>query len=266
MEPAAFFVRLTRRLVSLLQEITADGYAYRVDLRLRPDPRATQIAISIEAAGIYYESMGQNWERAAMIKARPVAGDLLLGQQFLKRLEPYVWRKYLDFAAIADVQSLKRQIHALKGHGEVAVRGHNVKLGRGGIREIEFFVQTQQLIAGGRNAALRGSSTIAVLGALATAGWISSRVAEDLTSDYRFLRSIENRLQMIADEQTHSLPGGDDAFERLARFAGWSSAAELEQRLRSTLERVQGHYSGSVRGRPRAGRRKGGPGLHGRRR
>ena len=179
-EPSTFFVRLTKRLVALLQEVTEDGYAYRVDLRLRPDPRATQIAISIEAAAIYYESMGQNWERAAMIKARPVAGDLALGREFMGRLEPYVWRRYLDFAAIADVQSLKRQIHAVKGHGEIAVHGHNIKLGRGGIREIEFFVQTQQLIAGGRNPALRGARTIDMLGALAESGWIASEVADEL--------------------------------------------------------------------------------------
>ncbi len=137
------------------------------------------------------------------------------------------------------------------------MRGHNVKLGRGGIREIEFFVQTQQLIAGGRNAALRGRSTVEVLGALAEAGWISSRVAEDLASDYRFLRRIENRLQMVADEQTHTLPRDDDDFERLSRFAGWGSAAELEQRLRSTFERVQGHYSALFEDAPALGGEKG---------
>ena len=149
--------------------MTEDGYVFRVDLRLRPDPRATQIAISIEAAAIYYENMGQNWERAAMIKARPVAGDIALGEEFLARLRPYIWRKYLDFAAIADIQSLKRQIHAVKGHGAIAAQGHNIKLGRGGIREIEFFVQTQQLIAGGRNPALRGRRTLDMLDALAEA-------------------------------------------------------------------------------------------------
>ena len=142
-------MRLTRRLVQLMQDVTEDGYVFRTDLRLRPDPRATQVAISIEAAALYYENQGQNWERAAMIKARAAAGDMALGAEFLDRLKPYIWRKYLDFAAIADVQSMKRQIHAVKGHGEIKVKGHNLKLGRGGIREIEFFVQTQQLIAGG---------------------------------------------------------------------------------------------------------------------
>jgi [glutamine synthetase] adenylyltransferase / [glutamine synthetase]-adenylyl-L-tyrosine phosphorylase len=243
LEPARFFVRLTKNLVHILQETTAEGYLYRVDLRLRPDPRATQIAIAFEAAAIYYENMGQNWERAAMIKARPVAGDLALGEEFLDRLKPYIWRKYLDFAAIADVQSLKRQIHAVKGHGEVRVRGHNIKLGRGGIREIEFFVQTQQLIAGGRNPALRGRKTLDMLHALANAGWITEAAARELDGDYRFLRLVEHRLQMVADEQTHTLPSGDEAFARLAAFAGFASSGDFEAVLRATFVRVQGHYA-----------------------
>ena len=163
-EPASFYVRLTRDLVKLLQERTADGYVFRVDLRLRPDPSSTQIAISREAALEYYESRGQNWERAALIKARPCAGDLAAGEQLLRDLSPFVWRKYLDYATVADVHAMKQQIHAYRGHGEIAVEGHNIKLGRGGIREIEFFVQTQQLIAGGRHAELRGRETVATLG------------------------------------------------------------------------------------------------------
>ncbi len=145
------FVRLTRRLVKIMQDRTADGYVFRTDLRLRPDPGATPLAMSVPAALVYYESLGQNWERAALIKARPCAGDIPAGESFLHEIVPFIWRKYLDFAAIADVQSIKRQIHMHKGHGAIAVAGHNVKLGRGGIREVEFFVQTQQLIAGGRN-------------------------------------------------------------------------------------------------------------------
>ncbi|MGE3830802.1 MAG: bifunctional [glutamine synthetase] adenylyltransferase/[glutamine synthetase]-adenylyl-L-tyrosine phosphorylase [Parvibaculaceae bacterium] len=242
-EPATFFVRLTKRLVTILQDVTEDGYCFRVDLRLRPDPRATQIAISIEAAAIYYENMGQNWERAAMIKARAVAGDIALGEEFLQRLVPYVWRKYLDFAAIADVQSLKRQIHAVKGHGEIAVLGHNLKLGRGGIREIEFFVQTQQLIAGGRNPKLRGRETIAMLDALADAQWITPDAARGLKEAYAFLRRIEHRIQMVADEQTHMLPDERPAFESLARFSGFATGEAFEAALRSTFELVQGHYA-----------------------
>jgi glutamate-ammonia-ligase adenylyltransferase len=242
-EPAPFFVRLTKRLAALLQQVTEDGYAFRVDLRLRPDPRATQIAISVEAAINYYEYMGQNWERAAMIKARPVAGDLALGDAFLDRLKPYVWRKYLDFAAIADIQSLKRQIHHVKGHGAIAVYGHNLKLGRGGIRDIEFFVQTQQLIAGGRNPELRGRRTLDMLNALAAAQWISHEAADELTGAYRFLRRIEHRIQMVADAQTHDLPGEGEEFERLARFSGFESSESFAEALKQTFELVQRHSS-----------------------
>ena len=242
-EAATFFVRFTRRLVQIMQDVTEDGYVFRTDLRLRPDPRATQVAISVEAAAIYYENQGQNWERAAMIKARAAAGDLGLGAEFLDRLKPYIWRKYLDFAAIADVQSMKRQIHAVKGHGEIKVRGHNLKLGRGGIREIEFFVQTQQLIAGGRNPKLRGRNTVAMLEALADAQWITHEAAAELTSAYRFLRSIEHRVQMVNDEQTHALPAEDRAFEAMARFCGFESGAAFDREVRRVLECVQGHYS-----------------------
>ena len=242
-EPSTFFVKLTRALVSLLQDITEDGYVFRVDLRLRPDPRATQMAISLEAAAIYYENQGQNWERAAMIKARAVAGDIALGEEFLRRLTSYIWRKYLDYAAIADVQSLKRQIHAVKGHGEIAVLGHNLKLGRGGIREIEFFVQTQQLIAGGRNADLRGRRTLDTLNALADANWIAPATAEDMKSAYGFLRTLEHRAQMVDDQQTHIVPSQPQAFERYARFCGFENGKALSVKLRETLETVQEHYA-----------------------
>ncbi|HOV03189.1 MAG TPA: bifunctional [glutamine synthetase] adenylyltransferase/[glutamine synthetase]-adenylyl-L-tyrosine phosphorylase, partial [Kaistiaceae bacterium] len=144
-EPSTFWIRLTKRLVKIMQERNEYGYVFRTDLRLRPDPGATAVAISLDAAIAYYESMGQNWERAALIKARPCAGDIAAGDDFLQEISPFIWRKYLDYAAIADVHSIKRQIHAHKGHAAIAVAGHNIKLGRGGIREIEFFVQTQQL-------------------------------------------------------------------------------------------------------------------------
>src|SRR5260221_153514 len=133
-----------------MAERTADGYVFRTDLRLRPDPASTAPALSVLAALTYYESAGQNWERAALIKARPVAGDRAAGSDFLAELRPFLWRKHLDFAAIEDIHSIKRQINAHRGGGRIAVAGHNIKLGRGGIREIEFFAQTQQLISGGR--------------------------------------------------------------------------------------------------------------------
>ncbi|HEM47427.1 MAG TPA: glutamine-synthetase adenylyltransferase, partial [Alphaproteobacteria bacterium] len=164
------FVKATRQLLHLIDDRTADGYVFRTDLRLRPDPGATPLAISVEAAESYYESVGQNWERAAMIKARPVAGDIAAGNEFLEQLRPYVWRKHLDFAAIQDVHSIKRQINAYRGGGTVAVNGHNIKLGRGGIREIEFFCQTQQLIWGGRIPELRHRGTVETLQALAGLG------------------------------------------------------------------------------------------------
>jgi glutamate-ammonia-ligase adenylyltransferase len=240
-EPSTFYVKLTQRLVSLLQDVTEDGYVLRTDLRLRPDPRATQVAIAIESAATYYENMGQNWERAAFIKARAIAGDIALGEEFLLRLVPYIWRKYLDFASIADVQSLIRQIHAVKGHGEIAVEGHNLKLGRGGIREIEFFVQTQQLIAGGRNPALRGKGTTEMLDALAAAIWITTGTAEDLKHCYRLLRTFEHRSQMQDDRQTHLVPEEVSAFERYAKFCGYPDSASCHEALRSTLETVRGH-------------------------
>jgi [glutamine synthetase] adenylyltransferase / [glutamine synthetase]-adenylyl-L-tyrosine phosphorylase len=242
-EPSTFFVRLTRDLVALLQDITEDGYGFRVDLRLRPDPRATQVAISMEAAAIYYENQGQNWERAAMIKSRAVAGDIALGVEFLNRLKPYIWRKYLDFAAIADVQSMKRQIHAVKGHSEITVRGHDVKLGRGGIREIEFFVQTQQLIAGGRNQNLRGNRTLEMLGALAAEKWITRSTAHEMQVAYCFLRMVEHRAQMVDDQQTHIVPSNAEAFEKFSEFSGFKTSQAFSEKLEATLQTVQRHYA-----------------------
>ena len=243
-EPGPFFVRMTRLLVKLLAERTADGYVFRTDLRLRPDPASTQIAVSTAAALDYYESVGRNWERAAMIKARPCAGDIVAGEKLLGELSPFIWRKYLDFAAVADIHAMKRQIHAYRGHGEIAVEGHNVKLGRGGIREIEFFVQTQQLIAGGRHPTLRGRETLAMLAALADGGWIGDEARDDLAAAYCFLRSVEHRLQMVTDEQTHTLPGDRDGLERFAHFLGFSSRDAFAETLLAHLHKVQRHYAG----------------------
>src|SRR5581483_3032935 len=179
-EPSQFFVRLTRELVRFMQEHTGDGYVFRTDLRLRPDPGATQIALSTEAGLSYYESFGQNWERAALIKARIAAGDSDAGEEFLRQLSPFIWRKYLDFAAIADIHAMKRRVYEFKGHGAIAVEGHDIKLGRGGIRDIEFFVQTQQLIAGGRHPELRTRGTLQTLTRLADGSWIARDTASDL--------------------------------------------------------------------------------------
>jgi [glutamine synthetase] adenylyltransferase / [glutamine synthetase]-adenylyl-L-tyrosine phosphorylase len=242
-EPGQLYVRLTRGLVKLLQERIADGYVFRVDLRLRPDPASTQVAISIASALNYYESTGQNWERAAMIKARPCAGDLAVGEAFLKEVAPFIWRKYLDYGAVADVHAMKRQMATYKGHDEIAIEGHNIKLGRGGIREIEFFVQTQQLIAGGRHPGLRGRETLDTLDALAAGGWISREAARDLAEAYRFLRVTEHRLQMVADEQTHTLPAERDALDRFARFLGHAGRDAFAAVLLDHLRKVQRHYA-----------------------
>ncbi len=237
------FVRLTRNLIKLLQERTEDGYVFRVDLRLRPDPSSTQVAVSVPAALDYYGSIGQNWERAAFIKARPCAGDLALGDDILEDLAPFVWRKYLDFATLADVHAMKRQIHAYKGHGDIAVEGHNIKLGRGGIREIEFFVQTQQLVAGGRNPLLRGRETLATLARLADGQWIDMEAKAELTAAYLFLREVEHRLQMVADEQTHTLPPDRESLDRFARFAGFDGRDAFAEALLLHLYAVQRHYA-----------------------
>jgi len=235
--------RMMRRLVRILQERTADGYVFRTDLRLRPDPGSTPLAVSMEAALLYYEGRGQNWERAAFIKARPVGGDMAAGESFLKELTPFVFRKYLDYAAIADIHSIKRQIHVHKGHGAIAVKGHNVKLGRGGIREIEFFAQTQQLIAGGRMPELRVRPTEAALRALHRAKWIDTSSTRDLISAYWFLRDIEHRIQMVHDEQSHVLPETEAELKRIALMSGFADTASFSHELEKVLRTVEKHYA-----------------------
>jgi glutamate-ammonia-ligase adenylyltransferase len=241
-EPGALFVRITRGIVKLMQE-RSDGYVFRTDLRLRPDPASTPIAVSTLSALNYYESTGQNWERAAMIKARSCAGDIVAGERFLKEVAPFIWRKYLDYGAVADVHAMKRQMAAYKGHDEIAIEGHNIKLGRGGIREIEFFVQTQQLIAGGRHPELRGRETLQTLDDLAKGGWIAKEAARDLGEAYRFLRVTEHRLQMVADEQTHTLPSEREGVERFARFLGFAGRDAFAEALLEHMRRVQRQYA-----------------------
>jgi glutamate-ammonia-ligase adenylyltransferase len=238
-----FFARLARELVKLIEERTAQGYVFRTDLRLRPDPASTPPAVAVEAALSYYESTGQNWERAALIKARPVAGDRAAGTAFLAALRPFLWRKHLDFAAIQDIHSIKRQINAHRGGKTIAIAGHNIKLGRGGIREIEFFAQTQQLIWGGRLPALRVAPTCEALRALAGAGRIRPAVAEELIAAYGFLRRVEHRLQMVEDAQTHTLPKDEEGLRRIAVFLGFATTEEFAAALRATLLLVEKHYA-----------------------
>ncbi len=242
-EPGTLYARLTKGLVRLLQERTADGYVQRVDLRLRPDPGSTAIAVSLPTAYSYYESLGQNWERAALIKARPVGGDLALGAAFLANLTPFIWRKYFDYAAIADIAAMKRQIHAVRGHADITVAGHDLKLGRGGIREIEFFVQTQQLIFGGKRPALRGARTLDTLDELGKDGWVTQEAVADLRAAYLFLREIEHRLQMVADEQTHRLPQDPEILAAFALFCGYSRKEAFFNEVTHNLQLVSHHYA-----------------------
>ena len=242
-EPGPLFARLTRALARLMQERTSDGYVLRVDLRLRPDPASTPVALSTSSAYQYYETVGQNWERAALIKARPAAGDLKLGERFLADLAPFIWRKYFDYAAIADIHAMKRQIHAVRGHERVVVPGHDVKLGRGGIREIEFFVQTQQLIFGGRRAQMRGPRTLDMLERLCADKWVSAEAVDDLAQAYAFLRRVEHRLQMVADEQTQRLPFERMGLTRFAKFCGYARLDGFARDLTHHLTRVEHHYA-----------------------
>ena len=248
-----YFVRFARALVKLLEERTADGYVFRTDLRLRPDPGATPLALSVLAAENYYESIGQNWERAAMIKARPVGGDREAGAAFLKWLTPFIWRKNLDFAAIDDIHSIKRQINAHHGDEAITVPGHNVKLGRGGIREIEFFAQTQQLIWGGKVPELRPAPTRISLAALTDFNQITGQVRDDMITGYRYLRRVEHRLQMIDDKQTHTLPEDPEAIAALAAFLGYPDTKSFEDEITHILKTVETHYGALFQDAPSLG-------------
>jgi glutamate-ammonia-ligase adenylyltransferase len=244
------YVRIARDLVRLMEERTADGYVFRTDLRLRPDPAATPLALSTDAAAAYYGSLGQNWERAAMIKARAVAGDIAAGERFLAELRPWIWRRHLDFAAIRDIHAMRRQIFSHKGGAEVAVAGHDVKLGRGGIREIEFFVQTQQLVWGGREPGLRTPRTLDALAALAAAGKIDDAEASELARCYCFLRRLEHRLQMTFDRQTHRLPDTPEELRALALFLGYADEAAFSDAVLHHLRTVERIYSGTIEAGP----------------
>jgi len=235
--------RLARRLVRNLEERTVDGYVFRTDLRLRPDPASTAPAVSTQFALGYYESVGQNWERMAHIKARVCAGDLSAGQSYLDQLSPYVWRRHLDYWAIADVHSIKRQIHAHGGHAELASPDFDVKLGRGGIREIEFFAQVQQLILGGRMPALRAPRTRDALAAMVEVRAVAPEVATDLCAAYDFLRCVEHRIQMLDDEQTHQLPNSRERREAVRILSGYADATEFESDIAAVRRRVHGVYS-----------------------
>ncbi len=241
-EPQRFLDRLTHAFAQLMQERTGDGYVFRVDLRLRPDPSSTPPCVAAPFALSYYESVGQNWERAAFIKARPVIGDREAGRDFLKALTPFVWRRSLDYQAILDVHSIKRQIHVHKTGEGLEAAGANLKLGRGGIREIEFFAQTQQLILGGRDARLRSPRTLDALQALTDAGHVTEEVRLELSQAYVELRGLEHRAQMLEDEQTHRLPVEPERRRAVAALAGEADLALFDAGVEGLLAGVNARY------------------------
>ncbi|WP_413873685.1 glutamine-synthetase adenylyltransferase [Albidovulum sp.] len=238
-EARAAFIRVVRKMTALLSDMTAEGYVFRTDLRLRPDASVTPVCISMAAAEQYYEAQGRTWERAAYIKARAAAGDIAAGERFLQALTPFVWRRHLDFAAIQDAHDMRLRIRDHKRlHGPIALDGHDMKLGVGGIREIEFFTQTRQLIAGGRDPGLRRRGTVEALAALAAKGWVPAVDAEELTALYRAHREVEHRVQMVGDAQTHALPASPEGFDRIARMCGEGDTERFRADLRARLARV----------------------------
>lgn len=240
--PGDCAVRLTKKLVSLLQDRTEDGYVFRVDLRLRPDPGATAVAVSIQAAEIYYQSLAQTWERSAYIKARYICGDESCAQDFLEIMRPFIWRRHLDFAAIDDIHAMKARVHEHHAHKSINCAGHDVKLGIGGIREIEFFAQIHQLITGGRRADLQVRPTLKTLKALQDAGDISNQIYDDLKSAYVFFRTVEHRLQMVDDQQTHHIPTQEEDLQSISQFLGFSGTKAFEEEITSFLKQTHAHY------------------------
>jgi glutamate-ammonia-ligase adenylyltransferase len=245
-------VKAVQDMCATLSDLTEDGYVFRTDLRLRPDPAVNPVVLSVGAAERYYESLGRTWERAAFIKARSCAGDIAAGDAFLDILSPFVWRRHLDFAAVQDAHDMRLAIRAHKGTGgPITLPGHNMKLGRGGIREIEFFTQTRQLIAGGRDPDLRARGTVSGLKQLAEKKWLPHDLSARLTDHYRFARTVEHRVQMVGDAQTHSLPRSDEGFDRLAAMMDLDRTT-LEDKLRSRLVEVHGETEGFFAPNPTA--------------
>ena len=238
-EPDQAALRIAQRVTEILQKRTEEGYAFRVDLRLRPSPEVTPIALPVDAAISYYESSALPWERAAFIRARAAAGDPRLGGYFLEAIHPFVWRRSLDFGAIGEIRSISRRIRDHYAQGQAFGPGYDVKRGRGGIREVEFYAQIHQLIHGGREPELRAPATLDALAALAEAGRIDPADAEALAEAYRLLRTVEHRLQMIDDRQTHSLP---ENLDQVARLHGLDGGEALLDLLRPQIERVAAIY------------------------
>jgi len=237
-EPADSAVRLGRRLVEILQKRTEHGFVERVDLRLRPSPEVTPIVLPVNAAISYYESAAVGWERAAFIRARCCAGDRRVGQTFLSAIEPFVWRRALDFGAIEEVRSISERIRDHYSERQKFGPGFDLKRGRGGIREVEFYVHAQQLVHGGRDGELRVAPTLDAIEALTHAGHLQPQLAADLAQAYRRLRTAEHRVQMIDDQQTHLLPPTEPALANVAQLHGFADGPELLDWLAPFIERI----------------------------
>ena len=237
-EPGEAAVRIGRRLVELLQKRTADGYVARVDLRLRPSPEATPIVLPVNAAISYYESAALGWERAAFVRARACAGDLALGQRFLQAIEPFVWRRALDFGALEEIRAIGQKVRDHYASRQRFGPGYDVKRGRGGIREAEFFALARQLVHGGRDPQLRQAATLEAIAALERAGHMEPELARDLAGAYRRLRTVEHRVQMLEDQQTHLLPVSSEALAAVAQLHGFDGAEQLLDWLRPGVSKV----------------------------
>lgn len=238
-----FYIDFVKELIELISKRTEHGYVFRIDVRLRPDPASNPVAISLEKAENYYFTVGQNWERAAMIKARPICGDDEASEIFLGFNNQNVWRRALDFETIEDIHSIKRQIDTKTPPPSNDLYKYNIKLSRGGIREIEFFCQTQQLIWGGRKPVLRDKKTLQSLDNLLNIGEIEEQAHEDLAQAYIFYRMVEHRLQMINDEQTHNLPNTPEKFKELAIFCGFDDEIKFTEILKNHINNVSNHYA-----------------------
>ena len=232
-----FFHKLARRLTTALGDHTAESFLYRVDLRLRPMGRQGDVACTLKQYAQYYETLGETFERFALIKARPIAGDPELGRSFLDIAQPFVYRKYLDHAALEEIARYKRRAE------QASDGGRNVKVGRGGIREIELFTQVLQVTYGAEHASVRSPTTLTALAALRDEGIIETTVHEDLDRAYRFLRMVEHRLQIVHQSQTHTLDGSPDVLDVSARRMGFDSRTELEATLAAHRDRVHSVYA-----------------------
>ncbi|QIL19823.1 bifunctional [glutamate--ammonia ligase]-adenylyl-L-tyrosine phosphorylase/[glutamate--ammonia-ligase] adenylyltransferase [Thermomonas sp. HDW16] len=236
-----YFARLGQQLAKLLDEVTADGFSHRVDLRLRPFGNAGRVALSFAAMEQYFQREGRDWERYAWQKARPVAGDLAAGDRFLAALRPFVYRRYLDYGALDGLRTMKAAIAAEVARKELA---DDIKRGPGGIREIEFLVQALQLIRGGREPELRERRLLPALQALVQADHLDAETADALARAYRYLRVLENRIQMMGDAQTHALPADELQRERVTRGLGHADMSVLDTELAGVREYVASEFAG----------------------